>query len=96
MIGYKVKRFVIVFSGVGQTLSDELRFHILATDDDLYARFQIKNPAICLQSKKGDNETVKRSSEKFLTWRHKTIPWHHKTPKENLNTQTLQFPTRSE
>lgn len=52
MIGYKGNRFVIVFSGVGQTLSDELRFHILATDDDLHARFQIKNPAICLQSKK--------------------------------------------
>lgn len=48
MVGYKESRIVVVFSGVGQTLSDELRFHILSTDDDLHARFQIQNPAICL------------------------------------------------
>lgn len=48
MIGYKEIRRVVVFSGEGQTLGDELRFHILATDDDLHVRFQIQNPAICL------------------------------------------------
>lgn len=56
MIGYKESRSVFVFSGEGQTLGDELRFHIMAPDDDLHARFQIKNPAIRLYRKKGDNE----------------------------------------
>lgn len=52
MTGYNSVRSVMVFPGEGQTLCDELRFHASATDDDLYARFQIKDPAICLQTRK--------------------------------------------
>lgn len=47
---YQKKWLVLVLSADGQTLSDELRFHILATNDDLHPRLQIKNPAICLQT----------------------------------------------
>lgn len=48
--GYQEVRLVVVFSDEGQTLSNELSFHFLTTDDNLHPGLQVKNAAICLHT----------------------------------------------
>lgn len=48
MEGYQKNGFVVVLSNGGQTLSNELRFHLLTTYDNLHPRLQIQNAAVCL------------------------------------------------
>lgn len=52
MKGYHEVGLVVVLSDVGQTLGNELRFHLLTTNDDLHPRLQVKNTAICLCKQK--------------------------------------------
>lgn len=49
MKGYHESGFVVVHTGVGQTLSNELSFHLLTAYDDLHPRLQVENAAICLR-----------------------------------------------
>lgn len=49
MKAYQEVGLVEVFFDVGQTLSNELRFHLLTTNDDLHPRLQVQNTAICLR-----------------------------------------------
>ncbi len=48
MKGYQESRLVEVLSDEGQTLSNQLRFHLFTTYDDLHPRLQVENTAICL------------------------------------------------
>lgn len=48
MKGYQEVGPVVVLSDVGQTLGNELSFHLLTTNDDLCPRLQVKNTAVCL------------------------------------------------
>lgn len=49
MRGYQGNGLVVVLSDVGQTLSNQLRFHLLTTNDDLHPGLQVENTAICLR-----------------------------------------------
>ena len=52
MKGYQEIGLVVVLLDEGQTLCNELRFHLVTTYDDLHPRLQVENTAICLQSVK--------------------------------------------
>lgn len=52
MRGYQEVRLVMVLLDVGQTLSNELSFHFLTTNDNLHPGLQVKNAAICLHAMK--------------------------------------------
>lgn len=48
MKGYQESGLVAVLPDAGQTLRNELRFHLLTSYDDLHPRLQVQNTAICL------------------------------------------------
>lgn len=50
MRGYQEVRLVMVLLDEGQTLSNELSFHFLTTNDNLHPGLQVKNAAICLHA----------------------------------------------
>lgn len=52
MKGYQEIGLVVVLLDVGQTLCNELGFHLLTTYDDLHPRLQVENTTIGLQSEK--------------------------------------------
>lgn len=58
MKGYQEIGLVVVLLDEGQTLCNELGFHLLTTYDDLHPRLQVENTTICLQSVK--TEEVKK------------------------------------
>lgn len=61
MKGYQQEiGLVVVLSDGGQTLRNELRFHLLTTYDDLHPRLQVQNTAICLCPLKQWKWKVKR------------------------------------
>ena len=78
MKGYQEGRPVVVLSDAGQTLSNELRFHLFTTYDDLHPRLQVQNTAVGLQPKKTRTNinlfiTAKEKSSNFtifFTWAH--------------------------
>lgn len=47
---YQEVRLVMVLLDEGQTLSNELSFHFLTTNDNLHPGLQVKNAAICLHA----------------------------------------------
>lgn len=86
MKGYLEFGVVVVLSDMGQSLSDELSFHLLTTYDDLCPRLQVENAAICLHPLKHKYQLFTQANGKCIKSQNSSMVFFSRT---HTNTDDL-------